>query len=373
MPWSQYTVVEHREEFVSFARQRGANISELCRRFGISRKTGYKWLGRDDCEDRSRRPLSSPKRTQPALESRVLAVRIKHPAWGARKIAHVLLRDEGIELAPSTVTCVLQRHGRISEQASQAATPWQRFEHEAPNSLWQMDFKGHFPTGTQRCHPLTVLDDHSRFSVVLHALGDQQRCSVQPVLQQAFERFGLPERINADNGTPWGNPGQPGGLTGLAVWLMRLGVRVSYSRPLHPQTNGKDERFHRTLKAEVLAQHEFRDLREAHARLQQWRQVYNFERPHEALQMHTPASRYQPSARAMPRELPPVEYPSGDLVRKVQKNGWIDLLGQQFRLSKALVGQPVACRPLADRDGDFAVFFCHQKVDEISLHSAPID
>jgi transposase InsO family protein len=360
-------VVNQREEFVRFARQPGANVSELCRRFAISRKTGYKWLGRDDCEDRSRRPLSSPRRTEAALESKVLAVRDRHPAWGARKIAHVLQRDEQLQLAPSTVNCVLQRHGRISEQASEAATPWQRFEHEEPNSLWQIDFKGHFPTGTQRCHPLTVLDDHSRFNVVLQALGDEQRHSVQPVLQRAFERYGLPERINADNGHPWGSPGQPGGLTGLAVWLTRLGVRLGHSRPLHPQTNGKDERFHRTMKAEVLAQRRFRDLQDAQKHLAHWRDVYNFERPHEALGMQTPASRYRPSWRAMPRELPPIDYPAEDLVRRVQKNGWICLQGRYVRLSKALVGQSVGCRPLADRDGEFAVFFCHLRIDEIDL------
>jgi transposase InsO family protein len=363
-------VVDQREEFVRFAKQPGANISELCRRFAISRKTGYKWLGRDDCEDRSRRPLSSPRRTDAALESKVLKLRDRHPAWGARKIAHVLQRDDQVQLAPSTVNSVLQRHGRISQEASQAATPWQRFEHELPNSLWQIDFKGHFPTGKQRCHPLTVLDDHSRFNVVLQALGDEQRSSVQPVLQRAFERFGLPERINADNGHPWGSPGQPGGLTGLAVWLIRLGVRLGHSRPLHPQTNGKEERFHRTMKAEVLSRHQFRDLHEAQKHFVRWRHVYNFERPHEALGMETPASRYRPSCRAMPQELPPIDYPDGDLVRRVQKNGWICLNGHYVRLSKALIGQPVACRPLADADGEFAVFFCHQKVDQFSLREA---
>jgi len=366
LPWSQNTVVDQREEFVGFARQPGANISELCRRFGISRKTGYKWLGRQDCEDRSRRPHSSPRRTEASLEGKVLAVRDKHPAWGARKIAHVLLPDEQVQLAPSTVNSVLQRHGRISPQASQAAARWQRFEHERPNSLWQMDFKGHFATGAQRCHALTVLDDHSHFNLVLQALGDERRSSVQPVLQRTFERYGLPERINTDNGQPWGSPSQPGGLTGLAVWLIRLGVRVGYSRPMHPQTNGKDERFHRTLKAEVLAHRQFRDLLDAQKHLGRWRQVYNFERPHEALSMQTPASRYRPSGRAMPAHLPDIEYAEGDLVRRVQKNGWICLHGREIRLSKALVGQPVALRAL-EVDGEFAVYFCHQKVDEISL------
>jgi transposase InsO family protein len=367
MPWSQYTVMDQREELVRFAKLPGANISELCRRFGISRKTAYKWLDRDSFEDRSRRPLNSPQCTDAKLQEQVLQVRDKHPAWGARKIAHVLLRDKQITLAPSTVNSVLRRHGRISDHASAAATPWKRFEHDESNALWQMDFKGHFATATERCHPLTVLDDHSRFNIVLQALGNERRESVQPALQAAFERYGLPQRINTDNGVPWGTPAEPGGLTGLAAWLIRLGVQLSYSRPMHPQTNGKDERFHRTMKAEVLSTREFRDIDEAQRHLAHWRHVYNFERPHEALGMQTPSSRYEPSRRAMPKELPPIEYAEGDLVRKVQKNGWIFLHGHEIRLSKALIGHPVACRPLDDRDGDFAVFFCHHKVAEISL------
>lgn len=359
-------MIDQREEFVRLARLETANVSELCRRFQISRKTGYKWLGRDTFEDRSRRPHSSPLRTQAHVEAMVLAVRDEHPAWGGRKIARVLERDRQVVLAPSTVNAVLHRHGRISPQASQAATPWQRFEHEAANDLWQIDFKGHFPTGQQRCHPLTVLDDYSRFNVVLEALCDERLTSVQPVLQRAFERYGLPGRINADNGPPWGAQAQ-GGLTQLAVWLIRLGVRVSYSRPLHPQTNGKDERFHRSLKAEVLARHELRDLDDAQRHFSRWRNVYNFERPHEALKMQTPGSRYTPSPRSMPKEPPPIEYLHGDLVRKVQQGGWIHLNGREIRVGKGLVGQPVACRPLADRDGEYAIFFCHHKLDEIDL------
>jgi transposase InsO family protein len=360
-------VVDQREEFARLARQPGANVSDLCRRFQISRKTGYKWLGRDTFEDRSRRPHASPGRTPNELEATVLELRDRYPDWGGRKIARILERDHQVQLPPSTVTSVLHRHGRISEQASQAATPWHRFEHDAPNSLWQMDFKGHFATATERCHPLTVLDDHSRFSIVLQALADEQRSSVEPVLQRAFEHFGLPDRINADNGAPWGNQGQ-GGLTKLAVWMIRLGVRLTYSRPFHPQTNGKDERFHRTMKAEVLARHSFADIEDAQHHFSRWRHVYNFERPHDSLGLDTPASRYRPSRRTFPKELPPIDYLADDLVRRVQEGGWFSLKGRNFRTSKALAGQPVACRPLED-DGQFAVFFCHQKVDEISLRA----
>jgi transposase InsO family protein len=366
LPWSEVTVQDQREEFVRLASQADANVSELCRRFGISRKTGYKWLSRDELSDRSRRPHSSPARTSLALEAKVLAIRSEHPAWGGRKIAHVLARDEGVHMAPSTANTVLRRHGLISPGASQAATAWHRFEHEAPNSLWQIDFKGHFATDTVRCHPLTVLDDHSRFNVVLHALGNERRESVQQVLQSAFERYGLPERINADNGPPWGAP-MEGALTVLGVWLIRLGVRLSHSRPLHPQTNGKDERFHRTMSAEVLLGRRFRDLDDAQQHFSRWRHVYNFKRPHEAIGMQTPASRYTTSTRSMPSKMPEIEYGPDDTVRRVGDGGRISVRGHKLRVGKALIGQHVALRPRNDCDGTFDVYFCHHKIDVIDL------
>jgi transposase InsO family protein len=360
-------VKDQREEFVGLARQPDANVSELCRRFGISRKTGYKWLAREDLADRSRRPNSSPTRTSAELEAQVVSVRAEHPAWGGRKIAHVLARDAGVSMAPSTANSVLRRHGLITPEASRAATAWQRFEHEAPNALWQIDFKGHFPTDTVRCHALTVLDDHSRFNVVLQGLAGERREPVQATLQQAFERYGLPERINADNGPPWGCPAEPGTLTGLAVWLIRLGVKLSHSRPLHPQTNGKDERFHRTLAAEALLGRRFRDLDDAQHHLSRWRHVYNFERPHEAIGMATPATRYSPSPRSMPASLPPLEYGPHDIVRRVGNGGRISLHGRELRVGKALVGQDVALRPQLDRDGAFDVYFCQQKITAVDL------
>ncbi|RYG56008.1 MAG: IS481 family transposase, partial [Alphaproteobacteria bacterium] len=293
MPWSQTTLREHREEFVRLARQPDANVSELCRRFGISRKTGYKWLGREDGQDRSRRPDTSPTRTPAEQEAQIVAVRAEHPAWGARKIACILKRDHGVELATSTVNSVLQRNGLIKPEASRAATAWQRFEHDAPNALWQIDFKGHFPMRSGRCHPLTVLDDHSRFNIVLKAMDNERRAPVQQALQAAFERYGMPERINADNGSPWGSS-MEGAITGLGVWLIRLGVRLSHSRPLHPQTNGKEERFHRTLKAEVLQGNHFDNLDDVQSAFVHWRNDYNLKRPHEAIGMLTPADRYKP-------------------------------------------------------------------------------
>jgi transposase InsO family protein len=364
--WSTETVEEQRQEFCQLARRADANISELCRRFSISRKTGYKWLRRADMGDLSRRPLSSPVRTPAQVEARVIELRNQHPAWGGRKIAHVLKRDLSIELAPSTVTSVLRRAGLIRPEASDAASPWHRFEHPHPNSLWQIDFKGHFAVGSQRCHPLTVLDDHSRFNIVLHAMAGEDGATVRAALTSVFERYGLPERINSDNGPPWGSSGR--GITGFCAWLIRLGIHISHSRPYHPQTNGKDERFHRTLVAEVLNGHVFHDFDALQHRFNRWRSVYNNVRPHESLNMQTPADRYEPSPRRMPSSLSAIEYSPDDQVRQVQALGIVKFKGRRLRTSVALHGEPVALRADRNADGVYDVFYCHQKIDRFDLN-----
>lgn len=383
MPWKDLTVLDQRLDLITLTRSGALSMSEACRRLGVSRKTGYKWLARvqgssDDAEpaaielqldrlqDRSRRPANSPSRTSGEIEAAVLQVRLDHPAWGGRKIAHVLARDRGLQIAPSTVTHVLHRHGLISDSASAAATPWQRFEHARPNSLWQMDFKGHFAMDAGRCHPLTVLDDHSRFNLSLHASPNELRETVQACLQRAFSTYGLPDRINVDNGSPWGCSGQ-GEFTALSAWIVRLGIDLSYSAPLHPQTNGKDERFHRSLKAEVLHRR-YADIDQVQLVFDRWRQVYNFERPHQALGMQTPSQRYQPSTRSMPAALPDIDYPSEDLVRKVDADGRISVHGHEVLLTRALAGHPVALRPGEGQgDGVYDIYFCHHKLKEIDL------
>ncbi len=224
MPWSTRDTMSLRQEFVLLARQEGSNRRELCRRFGISPQTGYKWLARyaesgdAGLADRTRRPSHSPMRTEAELEQAVIALRQQYPAWGGRKISRRLADLGWSDVpAPSTVTSILHRYGLIAPEASDSSTPWQRFEHAEPNQLWQMDFKGGFALADgQRCSPLTVIDDHSRFNVVLAACTQTQSAIVQRHLRQAFERYGLPLRINADNGAPWGSPTQPGQLTGLA-------------------------------------------------------------------------------------------------------------------------------------------------------------
>lgn len=371
VPWSPVTLTDQRAEFLALARQTESNVADLCRRFGISRKTGYKWLNRESSADSSRRPLTTPTRTADEIEAKVVAVRQAHPAWGGRKISHVMLRDDSIELAPSTVTSVLHRHGLIRPEDSQASKAWERFERDRPNSLWQMDFKGYVALGDGRLNPLTVIDDHSRFNVVLEALSGQTGVLVQPVLRRAFERYGLPDQINTDNGAPWGSGGH--GITALGIWLVRLGIHVSHSRPHHPQTNGKDERFHRTLLAEVMSRKNFEDLAAAQHAFDHWRVIYNCKRPHEALDMHTPIERYKPSRRAFPTSLAPVEYGPDDIVRNVQSCGIVKFKSRRLRTSYALHGQRVALRPVEDRDGIYDVFFCHQRVDRFDLNKVKSD
>lgn len=246
-------------EFVRLATQVDSptSFSELCRRFGISRSQGYVVLsrflaeGKEGLVDRSRRPWSSPTKTCSEIEAMVLEMR-DQTHWGARKIAH-RLRTLGVAHAPprTTVQNILNRNGRVSPEESAKHTAWTRFEHPFPNDLWQMDFKGWFMAGQERCNPLTILDDHSRFSLGLRACSDQTTGTVQTALTNVFERYGLPWRMTMDNGSPWGDDGQSK-LTKLVMWLIRLGIKVSHSRPFHPQTQGKDERFHRTLDDELL-------------------------------------------------------------------------------------------------------------------------
>lgn len=370
MPWLEVSVMELRAEFVMLARQEGANISALCRSYGISRKTGYKWLARSaevpaDLGDRSRRPRSSPRCTPPALERAVLALRAEHPCWGGRKIAR-RLTDLGHAAvpAPSTVTAILHRHGAALGQTG-PAQPFQRFERQHPNELWQMDFKGHFALAGGRCHPLTVLDDCSRFNLCLAACGDEQGPTVQGHLRAAFRRYGLPQWIITDNGAPWGNgPDTP--YTPLGVWLLRLGIGLSHSRPYHPQTLGKDERFHRTLKAELLSGPPFDGLHRCQQAFDRWRSVYNCQRPHQALDMAVPAARYQPSARVFPETLPPIEYAPDHHVRRVQQKGWISFKGREFKLPKAFAGYPVGLLP-TNNEATWNVIFASRCIATINL------
>lgn len=365
-----------RLEFILLIERPGANIAALCRAFGVSRKTAYKWLeryrveGKSGLQDQSRRPHTSPANASAALEAEVLSLNEQYPCWGARKL-RALLPSMLERPHHSTVGAILRRHERavLGAPSKSGGAPL-RFEHPAPNLLWQMDFKGHFPltdSNAGRCYPLTVLDDHSRFNLCLTACGNERRDGVQAALIATFERYGLPQRITADNGNPWGTAGQ-GGISQLGVWLIRLGIRLSHSRPYHPQTQGKDERFHRTLKLELLERRGFNSLADCQSAFDTWRDRYNLIRPHEALDQKAPVTRYQASGRAYPAALPAVEYNSGALVRRVSNKGEIQYCKQRYFISQGLRNEPVAIRP-TDTEGVLDVYFCDYLVRKINIQN----
>lgn len=369
MPWREVSVMDQRREFVRLANQDGANRRELCRRFGISPEVGYKWLGRfaadGELADRSRRPHTTPLRTDRAIEDRILALRDRHPAWGARKIARCLEREGQAVPAVSTVHEILRRHGRVVAP-QRAPGAYRRFEKEAPNQLWQMDFKGwvRLANGVP-CHPLTVVDDHSRYAVCLTACANQQNATVRSALETTFRCYGLPDAMYVDNGNPWGDwSGQR--FTHLGVWLLKLGIELIHSRPYRPQGRGKNERFHRALNAEVFAARRLRDFLEAQRTFDAWRTVYNLDRPHEALDLDVPASRYRVSSRPMPDQLPSVEYDEHDIVRTVSHNGWVRFRGHRWRVPEAFRGERVAIRPRGT-DGHHVVCFGAHEIATIDL------
>ena len=371
MPFTGVSAMDRKLEFVALATVEGADFGEVCRRFGISRTLGYRVVSRfreegpGGLEARSRRPVSSPRRTPAEIEAAALAVRTAHPAWGARKIAAVLKRQGRVAPAVSTVHEILRRHGVELGRFGGGAQAFIRFEHAAPNDLWQMDFKGHVALRQGRLHPLTVLDDHSRFAVVLGACADERTETVQACLIKAFGLYGLPWRMTMDNGSPWGNgPGDP--YTPLGVWLIEQDIGLSHSRPYHPQTQGKDERFHRTLKAEALSGPPFETLDHAARHLARWRDVYNTERPHQALGLATPLERYKLSPRAYSPTLTAFDYGPDDHPRKVQQGGHLHFRGRRLKVPKAFAGKTVALRP-SNHDGLYEIFFRSKNLGAIDL------
>ncbi|HPJ33399.1 MAG TPA: IS481 family transposase [Spirochaetota bacterium] len=374
MPWNEVTIVSLRREFVNLALKEGANISLLCRRYNISRKTGHKWIkrfldsGEKGLEDQSRRPLTSPLNTADEMEKLILKVRKDHPAWGGRKINQRLvdLGHTGVP-APSTITEILKRNGKINQKESEKHKAWIRFEADNPNDLWQMDFKGHFQIIGGRCHPLTVLDDNSRFSLCLDACKNERADTAKGCLIGVFRRYGMPKAILCDNGPPFGasifSP-----YTTLGKWLIRLGIKLIHGRPKHPQTQGKEERFHRTLKAEILDYIDFEvlDFSTMQNEFDRWRDIYNFERPHESLSMKVPGQVYCESKREYPEVLPQIEYSPGDKVLQVRDGGRIHYQGKGLRIGKAFTGEFVAIRPTIN-DHKIEVYYCNQLIKVIDL------
>jgi transposase InsO family protein len=319
MVWKAVSVMEQRQELVRLAMLEGVNRREIFRRFGVSAQTGYKWLARaavgEGFGDQSRKPLSNPLRCDEAVEHAVLVVRDQHPAWGARKIANVLEREGQAVPACSTVHAILVRNNRIlPKRGGDPAS--MRFERPEPNELWQMDFKGSSTLGNgEKLYPLTVVDDHSRYALCIGACGDETGSTVKAQLEQVFAIYGLPQAFFVDNGNPWGDS-QGGQWTKFRVWLLKYGIQLIYARPYHPQSRGKNERFHRSMDDEVFALRPLANKSEAQHSFTRWRGIYNHERPHEGIAMQRPADRYRPSPRRMPAKLPQIEYNAGEIVRK---------------------------------------------------------
>jgi transposase InsO family protein len=365
MPWRTMQVQQQRVEFVTAAKRGGQRFASLCEEFGISRPTGYLWLRRYEqlgvqgIAEQSRRPLASPQRTAAAIERRVVEVRHRYPDWGARKLRVVLAR-EGIALARNTIHRILLRHDLV-KPCDQHRPALQRFERSQPNQLWQMDFKG--PKGwPQPVGPLSVLDDHSRYLLVLAANGSTEGQPVREQLESAFAVCGVPEAMLMDHGSPWWNQQSPSGRTKLSLWLMRQGIQLYWSGVRHPQTQGKVERFHGSL------QRALRRRGIPQQRLQGWLDDYRWEhnhvRPHEALHLQTPASVWRPSDRRYDPQPPRWEYPAGAWVLKVDVQGKVEVQGRKWKISKALCGEWVRLVRIEQR---VLVYYCATLVREIDL------
>lgn len=352
MPWKEETVEKQRTNFINQAIEEGCNFSELCRQYNITRRTGYKWLERyysgESLSDQSRAPLFRPRKTPPEIEDLLLSVRIKHPTWGPRKILRNLTNRGCTELpAPATVAAILKRNGFITPEESQAHTPYKRFVMKYPNDMWQMDFKGHFAMRDgNRCHPLTLTDDHSRMLLCLDAYENEQWSSVKASLLRIFDRFGLPKAILSDNGPPWGNSSK--GYTLFDLWMMQLDILPIHGRILHPQTQGKEERFHRTLNQDVIKRVPIDNIAHAQSVFDAYMDEFNNERPHDALNLDIPAMHYRPSERRLPSALREPEYDSGKDLRKVNYKGYISISRKRYYISELFADRVLALMYVED-------------------------
>lgn len=371
MPWKETDVRSQRIGFVVRALHPGRNMSRLCRDFGISRKTGYKWLRRHaqvgslaELDEHSRRPHYSPHQTVEAVEERVIGLRLEQ-GWGGRKISRIL-RSQGIRVARSTADRILKRRGLIEpHERHRPAT--QRFERSEPNELVQMDFKGQYQlAGGRMCYPLSILDDHSRYALGVFALSSQHGKKVQRYLIQCFEHYGVPEGMLMDHGNPWWGTTNGHGLTRLSVFLIKQGIDLHHGRIRHPQTQGKVERFHRTLGQALAHRGLPTTLPGFQIAFDSFRAIYNEVRPHESLGDEVPASRYQPSRKVYQPVPAEWEYPAGSQVERIADNGCLCLQGRYTFVCHALAGERVLCQRFGDM---MLVTYRHMHVREIDLET----
>lgn len=358
MPWRETCPMDQRQKFISDWLRAEWSVSELCASYGISRKTGYKWLGRyhegglSDLVDQPRGPHLHPNATKADVEARILELRHHHPFWGPRKLKKRLERLEPTTSWPakSTIGEILKRHGLAMARRVRRRTPIYEGPFVgglSPNDVWAADFKGWFKTRDgARIDPLTVTDCASRYLIRCRAVPETNGINVRGQLTASFQELGMPRALRTDNGPPFATVGV-GGLSDLSVWLIKLGITPERIRPAHPEENGAHERMHRTLK-----QHTAKPPK-ANPRAQQeafdrFRAEYNDERPHEAIEMKTPAQVYRPSPRPFPKKLPEVEYPAGSILRLVMGNGTIKVRTKQIYISNSLIGEQVRLDELDD-------------------------
>lgn len=352
MPWECKTVNKLREEFVAKVMLKEESMSSICRQYGISRTTGYKWVARyldgETMQDKSHEPFNKPYKTNSDIEQMILSVRYDHPTWGARKIKRFLENKGQYDLpSVSTISNILKRCGCVCPEASVAHTPYKRFEMSRPNDMWQMDYKGHFAmVNGERCHPLTILDDHSRFSLCIDAGSNEQWIPTRESLVRVFREYGMPKAILCDNGSPWSD--NTNGYTPFEIWMMQMDILPIHGRPIHPQTQGKDERFHRTLKEDLLSRTPIRDLEHAQKEFDKFRHCYNYERPHSALNLDVPAKHYSKSkVKYIEHSQEPI-YDSGADLRKVNFKGYISICRHRYYLSESFIGKLLELRPLEE-------------------------
>ena len=364
MPWRETCAMDERLRFVQDVHRPGWSLSDVCQRYAVSRKTGYKWLARYAAAgpaglvDGSHRPQTCPHATPAAVVDLIVQLRQRY-TWGARKVRRLLLDRVPVDQVPTTTTVhrILERYDlvvprRRSRRRYHAGAP--QTPMDAPNAVWSADFKGQFRTGDGRyCYPLTVQDGHSRFLLGCHGMLGPTTAGSWPVFEQVFRRYGLPERIRSDNGQPFASTAL-GRLSTLSVWWVRLGIRPELIEPAHPEQNGRHERMHRTLKAATARPPEA-DLQAQQRRFDHFRERYNTERPHEALHDATPGSCYTPSPRPYPATVPPLAYPGHFERRRVSRNGGIRWQHRWVNVSHLLAAHDVGFEAIDD--GLWNVYF----------------
>jgi putative transposase len=359
MSWKQTEPMHQRHLFIADYASDLYSITELAVRYGISRKTAYKWIDRFEADgspglaDRSRAPLSCPHRTDPQVEAVVIALRQSHPSWGARTLRAIIARRHPQLLLPaaSTITALLQRHGLIDKRPPRRrAQPGVYSQHvvaEAANDLWCIDFKGEFRLGNGRyCYPLTITDAYSRVVLECYGLPSTAHAATQRRLELLFREYGLPTAIRSDNGVPFVSPA-PLGLSRLSIWWMKLGIVHQRIMPAHPEQNGRHERMHRTLKAETTRP-PAGTFAAQQACFDRWRVEYNSERPHQGIGQAVPIELYTSSPRPFPKRLPQPAYAGHCEVRRVANNGMIRFHSRRIFLSAVLAQEDVALEEIDD-------------------------